>query len=76
MFQVHMNYDHQAHGRLTARAANVMYLGRIVKYGTRNVGVVRRATPVDAGRAVRLTVERTANYPTPDRRKFSLGGLE
>lgn len=65
---------HLSTGHLTAREAQG-YLGRTVKYGNRVVGVVIRATPVDAGRAVRLEVRRTANYATPDRAKLSLGAV-
>lgn len=58
--------------RITAQAATQAYLDRPVTYGKRTVGVVRRAQPVDGGRAVRLTCEITAAWPTPDLSKFSV----
>lgn len=74
-FLMHQGWDHQRRGRLTARAAQAIFLQRVVKYGSRKVGVVTRAQVVDSGRAVRLTVERTSAYHIADPKKLALGGL-
>jgi hypothetical protein len=61
--------------RLSALAAQTLYLDRIVKYGRRHVGWVSGVAVVDGGRAVRLTVTRTADIEIEDRMKLSLGNL-
>lgn len=58
--------------RWTARAGQEL-IGREVRYGRLGrVGEVVRATPVDAGRALRLHVALSRHLTNPDRRKFAL----
>jgi hypothetical protein len=58
--------------RWTARAGQQL-VGREVRYGKLGkVGEVKRAVPVDSGRALRLHVALSRTLFSPDRRKFSL----
>jgi hypothetical protein len=58
--------------RWTARAGQEI-VGRAVRYGKLGaVGTVDGATPVDAGRSLRVHVELRRHLANPDRRKFGL----